>query len=126
MGARRIQALEKESRLQEMAKQERDEFQKIVENQKVQRENEVNIEKEKLELRKKNAFELRKQMAQNEEHLRQLHRDEYEEGKKVKDKMENERRTLERIKQDKLNLLYSDSIAEKYTAELARYKIVNF
>jgi hypothetical protein len=47
MEARRLQALEKESRMQEQARQERDEFQRIVEAQKILRDNELRLEKEK-------------------------------------------------------------------------------
>jgi hypothetical protein len=47
MEARRLQALEKESRMQEQARQERDEFQRIVEAQKILRDNEVRLDKEK-------------------------------------------------------------------------------
>jgi len=47
MEARRLQALEKESRMQEQARQERDEFQRIVEAQKVLRDNELRLDKEK-------------------------------------------------------------------------------
>lgn len=42
-----MQALERESRMQEQARQERDEFQRIVEAQKILRDNEVRLEKEK-------------------------------------------------------------------------------
>lgn len=122
--ARGIQADEKESRLQEQAKQERDEFQRIVEAQKVQRDNEIRLEQDKAHMKKLHSIELRKQMATNEETHKQKARDKYEEGKKIKDKMEAERRTLERIKNEKLQGLYNDTIPEKYTAELARKKIV--
>lgn len=124
MEARRLQALEKESRMQEQARQERDEFQRIVEAQKVLRDNELRLDKEKSGLRKGHANELRKQMAQNDEGRKQNARDKYEEGKKIRDKLEAERRTLERIKQEKLGLLYNEIIPDKYTAELARKKIV--
>jgi len=74
--------------------------------------------------KKSHANELRKQMAQNDEGRKQNARDKYEEGKKIRDKLEAERRTLERIKQEKLNMLYNETIPDKYTAELARKKIV--
>jgi len=124
MEARRLQALEKESRMQEQARQERDEFQRIVEAQKILRDNELRLDKEKASLRKGHANELRKQMAQNDEGRKQNARDKYEEGKKIRDKLEAERRTLERIKQEKLGVLYNEIIPDKYTAELARKKIV--
>jgi len=46
-----------------------------------------------------------------------------EEGKKVRDKLTNERHLLETIKYDKLNDLMNDGIEEKYTTELAKKKI---
>ena len=47
MEARRLQALEKDARMQEQARQERDEFQRIVEAQKILRDNELRLGIEK-------------------------------------------------------------------------------
>ena len=46
-----------------------------------------------------------------------------EEGKKVRQKMEVEKQTLEKIKHKKLEQLKSLGISEKYAAELARKKV---
>ncbi len=47
-----------------------------------------------------------------------------EQGKKIKDKLENEKQLLESIKTKKLEQLKSNKIPEKYLAELAKKKIV--
>lgn len=46
-----------------------------------------------------------------------------EEGKKIRDKMLNEKRLLENIKDKKLKQLNDHSIPDKYKAELSRKKI---
>ena len=65
----------------------------------------------------------RTQITQNEEVKTQEKRDYMEEGKKVRQKMETEKQTLEKIKQKKLEQLKSLGISEKYAAELARKKV---
>jgi len=119
-----LQSLEKQKRLEEQAKMERDEFQRIIQTQKQERDIELKLEKEKEDLLKKHAEELRKQIALNEELKKQAERDRLEEGKKIKDNLVNHKQLLENIKSKKLDDLKSLSIKEKYTSELARKKIV--
>jgi len=121
--ARRMQALEKELRLQEQARQDRDEFQRIIENQKIQRDLEEKMKQERQALIRQHAEELKKQILINEEKARQAKRTYLEEGKKIKDNLANEKRTLEHLKANKLVELISYGVPEKYTAELARKKI---
>lgn len=111
-------------RLQEQAKQERDEFQRIVQNQKLERDLELRMEQEKKERINDHADQLKKQIAINEEKKKQGKREFLEEGKKIKDNLSNEKRLLEGIKSDKLTELTSYGIPNKYTAELARKRIV--
>jgi len=47
-----------------------------------------------------------------------------EEGKKIKDKLLAEKQLLENIKDKKLNGLYELNVPDRYTAELAKKKIV--
>jgi hypothetical protein len=82
------------------------------------------LEKEKDELLKKHAEELRKQISLNEELKKQGERDRLEEGKKIKDNLANHKKLLEKIKNEKLEELKGAGIKEKYTSELARKKIV--
>lgn len=122
--ARKLQSLEKQKRLEEQAKMERDEFQRIIQAQKQDRDIELKLEKEKEELLKKHAEELRKQISLNEELKKQAERDRLEEGKKIKDNLANHKKLLENIKSKKLDDLKGLGINEKYTSELARKKIV--
>ena len=73
---------------------------------------------------KKHAEELRKQIALNEEKNKQNERLRLEEGKKIKDDLRREKALLENIKSRKLEELKAENIQEKYTAELARKKII--
>jgi len=66
---------------------------------------------------------VRTQIQSNEEKSKQERLDYLEEGKKVRQKIEDERRKIEAIKQKKLGELNGLSIPEKYTAELAKKKI---
>ena len=118
-----MQSLEKERRLQEQAKQERDEFQKIIASQKAGRENELNMEFAKSMRVKDHNDQLKKQIAVHEEKKRQERREFLEEGKKVRDKLAEEKKLLEIIKNQKLEELIDMGIASKYTAELARKRI---
>ena len=118
-----MQALEKEKRLQEQAKLERDEFQRIIQVQKQDRDIELKLEKEKQDLVKKHADELRKQIAINEENAKQLDKDRLEEGKKIKDKQQNYKALVDSIKQKKLQEMKALGIQPKYQAELAKFKV---
>ena len=103
---------------------ERDEFQKIIESQKDDREKDLQLEKDRGDLLKKHAEEIRKQIALNEEKKRQEERLKLEEGKKMKDQLESHKERLEEIKQAKLEELKSMGIKDKYTAELNKKKIL--
>ena len=59
----------------------------------------------------------------NEEKHKQVFRDKYEEGKKIRDKLLYQRNTLERIKKEKMGELNTMEIPDKYHADLAKYKI---
>jgi len=59
----------------------------------------------------------------NEERYRQNFRDKFEEGKKINDIKEIEKRNIERIKQQKLEELERLNIPAKYKADLEKFKI---
>jgi len=122
--ARQKQSLEKEKRLQEQAKLERDEFQRIVQNQKMERDLELRMETEKVTRINEHADQLKKQIALNEEKKKQAKREFLEEGKLIKDKLNDEKYLLEDIKSEKLTELNSLGIANKYSSELARKRII--
>lgn len=122
--ARKLQSLEKEIRLQEQARADRDEFQKIIMNQKIERDLEIKIEQERLAKIQEHASELKKQMALNEEKKLQQRRTLLEDGKKVKDKLLHEKRTLENLKLQKMSELRATGVSDKYQVALAKKKIV--
>ncbi|CAD8168660.1 unnamed protein product [Paramecium pentaurelia] len=121
--ARQVQQNEKQDKLEEQARLERDEFQRVIQKQKQERENELRLQQEKEQMVKKHAEELRKQISMNEEKRKQEERDKLEEGKKIRDKMINEKKLLENIKEQKLKGLNDNTIPDKYKAELAKKKI---
>ena len=110
-------------RLQEQARKDRDQFQMVVEKQKIERDLELKAEQERAVMIQKHAAELKKQMLLNEEKRSQAKRDSLEEGKKVKDKIKNEKKVLEEIKTQKISGLRSSNIPEKYVKDLAKKKI---
>ena len=121
---RELQMIEKQRRIEGQAKVERDEFQKIIETQKDEREKELQLEKERADLLRKHAEELRKQISMNEENKKELEKMKLEEGKKTKEELENHKRKLEEIKNQKLQELRGMGVKDKYTTELAKKKIV--
>jgi hypothetical protein len=121
---RQLQSLEKQKRLEDQAKQDRDEFQRIIVTQKQDRDLELKLEQEKKSKVREHADELKKQMALNEEKKKQDKRDYLEEGKKVKDNLTKQKRLLEDIKTQKMEHLKENSIPDKYHYDLAKKKIV--
>merc|ERR1719333_1705435 len=121
--ARRQQQDEKERRLAEQAKFERDEFERIIEVQMQQEDAERQRQIEEKELRKVHVNELRAQIAAREERSLQERRDFLEEGNVVRAQISAERRKLENIKARKIGELEKSGVPEKYTAELARKRI---
>lgn len=115
--------MDRERRQAEQAKQERDEFLRIIEKQKEVAEQERRIEEEKKNILKNHSTQLRSQIQTNDEKHKQERLDYLEEGRKVRQKIEDERRKIEAIKQKKLEELNNLSIPDKYKAELAKKKI---
>jgi len=122
--ARRSQAFEKEARIQEQVKQDRDDFHKVIEAQKIHKDQELKIEHEKKLVVAQHANELKKQMLLNEEKRLQQQRTYKEEGKKMRDQLTSEKKILENIKGRKLDSLQSDGIPTKYAQDLAKKKII--
>merc|ERR1719450_697738 len=121
--ARRQQQAEKERRLGEQAKFERDEFERIIEVQMQQEEAERQRQAEEKQMLKQHASELRSQINAREEKALQERRDFLEEGNIVRATIGSERRKLEKIKTRKIDELKKTGVPEKYWAELARKKI---
>jgi len=121
--ARKQQQAEKERRLGEQAKFERDEFERIIEVQMQQEEAERQRQAEEAHMRKRHASELRTQIAAREEKALQERRDFLEEGNVIRAAIGSERKKLEKIKGRKIAELEKAGVPEKYRAELARKKI---
>jgi len=121
--ARQQQQAEKERRLAEQAKFERDEFERIIAVQMQQEDAERNRQYEEKTMRQQHAAELRCQIAAREERCLQDRRDFLEEGNVIRSQIHAERKKLEKIKDRKINQLQKAGVPEKYWAELARKKI---
>jgi len=121
--ARQTQFNEKEVRLAEQAKKERDEFMRVIQKQREVEEQERRIGQQKKTTLKSHSNQIRTQIVQNDEIKKQERLDFLEEGRKVRQKIDEERNKIEIIKEKKLNGLKGIGIEEKYTAELAKKKI---
>jgi len=122
--ARHQQSLEKHRLLEEQAVADRAEFDRIIHSQKLERELESMKDRERANRMKDHSNQLKKQIAINEEKKRQDKKELLEEGKKIKDKLSNEKKLLETIKQSKIEELVVSGIENKYTSELARKRIM--
>merc|ERR1712151_174184 len=100
---RRQQQAEKERRLGEQAKFERDEFERIIQVQLQQEEAERQRQAEEHAMRVQNASELRNQIGAREEKALQERRNFLEEGNTVRATIGSERKKLEKIKSRKID-----------------------
>merc|ERR1719161_3272618 len=123
MEARKQQQAEKERRLAEQAKFERDEFERIIEVQMQQEDAEKQRQIEEKGMRRSHVEELRAQIGAREEKALQERRDFLEEGNVIRSQISSERKKLEKIKSRKIEELKKAGVPEKYWAELARKKI---
>lgn len=121
--ARQTQFREKEKLMIEQAQQERDEYMRVIRSQKEEAEKERQIDDEKKSILKNHSHQLRTQIIQNEEVKKQDRLDYLEEGRRVRQNLENERQRLETIRVEKLNELKDLGISGKYQADLSRKKI---
>jgi hypothetical protein len=121
--ARQTQFEEKERRMAEQAKQERDEYLRIISKQKEEEMREALIEEEKNNILKVHSNQLRSQITQNEEVKKQERLDHLEEGRKVRQEQLEEKMRLEQIKKKKIGELNQLGIPKKYTTDLSKKKI---
>lgn len=121
--ARKKQFMERELNMAEQAKTERDAFLKVIEEQRRTEANEREIADEKNNALRSHAQCIREQIQQNSEKKKQDRLDFLEEGKKIRQRLEDERSKVEGIKQRKMGELNELGISDKYKAELAKKKI---
>jgi len=121
--ARKKQFMERELNMAEQAKTERDAFLRIIEEQRKSEANEREINDEKNSALRAHAQCIREQIQQNSEKKKQDRLDFLEEGKKIRQRLEDERLKVEGIKQRKMVELDDLGISDKYKAELAKKKI---
>lgn len=122
--ARKKQFMLKEQTLANQAKAERDDFLRIIDRQKEDEQKEREMEQEKQRQLRNHANVVRAQIAKNASGKQQDRLDYLEEGKKVRQKLEDDRLKVESIKQKKLNGIQDLGIESKYQYELAKKKIV--
>ena len=87
------------------------------------RELEVKLEKERKELLKKHAIEVKKQIVENSEKKGQEKKIVDIENQQTKEVFQGQKDLLERIKQNKINELKHLSVPEKYIVELENQKV---
>lgn len=112
--ARKKQFLEKEIMYAEQAKAERDAFLKVIAKQKEEEENEKRLEYERQGAFKNHSIAIRTQIGKNDDVKKQERLDYLEEGRKVRQKLEDDRQKVEGIKGQKLASLQKMGIDGKY------------
>ena len=123
MKANELQKAEREVRLAEQAKYEKEEYEKILESQIRSQEDERRKEEERVKLRYDHNGELRRQIKEREELEKQKKREYLEEGRKMKQKVLGIKQNIERIKEEKLAELKSLNVQDKYVTPLVKYKL---
>lgn len=118
--AREQQRFDKEQMLAEQAYQELEEFDRIIALQKKAEEQDA-LKREKEEaLRKKNALDLQKQIAEIEEQRRKKRRDELQMGQDAAAAMRDREATVDAIRLQKLSELESLQVPKQYRQELVK------
>lgn len=110
--------------LSQQAKLERDSFLRVIEEQQRAEQQERIIEDEKKMHLRNHATTIRAQISTNAEQVKHDRLDYLEEGRKVRQKLADERLKVEGIKKQKLASLQEIGIEDKYQAELSKKKIV--
>ena len=113
----------KKNRLQEQAMAEQKEYQDIIKKQIADMEEDRRQEEIRKNIYNSNGEALRRQMREKAEKKRVLERGILEEGRQIKMEQDEYRKTLERIKKEKLDEMERYHIDPKYRVDLQKYKI---
>ena len=115
------QRLEKQKILEEEAKKEQEEYKKIVKKYMEEIEDERRKEEEKKKKLYENTQDLKKLIKIKEEKERLLSKEKLEDGRKLKQKMDDWKMRMEKIKMQKIQELKNLGIQPKYIADLEKY-----
>ena len=118
-----IQKVAKKKRLQEQALAEQKEYQDIIKKQIADMEEDRRLEEMRKNIYNSNGEALRKQMKEKEEKRKIMQRGVIEEGRQIKQELDGYKKTLERIKKEKLDEMERYHIDPKYRVDLQKYKI---
>ena len=118
-----IQKVAKKKRLQEQALAEQKEYQDIIKRQIADMEEDRRLEEMRKNIYNSNGEALRKQMKEKEEKRKMMERGVIEEGRQIKQELDGYKKTLERIKKEKLDEMERYHIDPKYRVDLQKYKI---
>mmetsp|Transcript_48018 Transcript_48018/g.153922 ORF Transcript_48018/g.153922 Transcript_48018/m.153922 type:complete len:524 (+) Transcript_48018:49-1620(+) len=122
--ARNQQKMVKQKQLADIARQEKQEFQRIIDGQRQKEMEDLQIAKGQQAIRDHHKMELQSQIQLNEEERMAMRKAYLEEGRLQREKLEAERLRLESVKSRKLNELDTVGVPSKYQAELSRKKIM--
>ena len=118
-----IQKIAKQKRLEEQALQDQKEYEYIIKKQLEDMEEERRMEEEKQKINYRNGADVKKQIADKAEKEKLKKRAVLEEGREIKQKLDEYKRTVERIKREKLAEMDKYHIEPKYRVDLEKYKI---
>ena len=118
-----IQKVAKKKRLQEQAMADQKEYQDIIKRQIADMEEDRRLEEMRKNIYNSNGEALRKQMKEKEEKRKMMQRGVIEEGRQIKQELDGYKKTLERIKKEKLDEMERYHIDPKYRVDLQKYKI---
>ena len=113
----------KELQLVEQAKQEKDEYERIVKKQLYDMEVEKKIEAEKKRKRYEHNNDLLKMIKLREEKNKVYDREILEEGKKNRQRKDDWLERIEKIKKQKIQYLKDLGVEPKFIVDLEKYKI---
>jgi hypothetical protein len=120
--AREMQMRERESLLSDQARQEKDEFERIIAVQKAAEESERQKREAEMALRRKNAAALAKQISEVEEGRKKGRRDFLEEGAQLKMEKRDREATIDAIRTRKLRELEGLDVPKQYRSEMMKKK----
>jgi len=118
------QKLDKELKLAEQAKLNQEEYNRIIEKQLKNLENDKKKEEDKKKTLLDHNQELRRQIKEREEVERLKRREILEDGRMLKQKLQGEKERVENMKEKKISEIKDMNVAEKYYVDLEKFKVV--